>query len=206
MSRMLPLPFTLVTGNRHKLREAERILGVRPDCAELELPEIQALDLVAVLRAKAEEAWRRLGRPLVVDETGLGLVALDDFPGPLVKWMLEAVGPAGIARTAHALGDPRATARCALLYRDADRTILAEGVVPGHLVAEPRGAGGFGWDPIFVPEGQQQTYAELTPEVKDCVGHRGRAWRHLERALTELAGTCGGSDEAMRDLGLRRRS
>ncbi len=183
---MAPTPFTLVTGNRHKLREAERILGFRPACEELELPEIQSLDLVAVLRAKADEAWRRLERPLVVDETGLELEALDGFPGPLVKWMLEAVGAAGIARTAHALGDPGATARCALLYRDAEETILAEGVVPGHLVAAPRGAGGFGWDPIFVPEGQPQTYAELRAEEKDRLGHRGRAWRHLDRALEPL--------------------
>lgn len=206
MSRLLPPPLTLVTGNRHKLREAERILGFRLACAELELPEIQSLDLIAVLRAKADEAWRRLGCPLVVDETGLGLAALDGFPGPLIKWMLAAVGAAGIARTAHALGDPRATARCALLYRDGEQTIIAEGRTPGRLVAEPRGAGGFGWDPIFLPEGQQKTYAELSPEEKDRVGHRGRAWRHLERALGDLVGKGDGSEAATLDGGLRRLS
>jgi len=180
-----PVAFTLVTGNRHKLREAERILGFRPASEDLKLPEIQSLDLVEVLRAKGDEAWRRLAQPLVVEETGLALAALAGFPGPLIKWMLEAVGAAGIARTAHALGDPRATARCALLYHDGDGTIVAEGITPGQLVAEPRGGGGFGWDPVFVPEGRHETYAELRAEEKDRVGHRGRAWRNLERALRE---------------------
>jgi len=177
--------FTLVTGNRNKLIEAERILGCRLSCEPLDLPEIQEMDLLAVLRAKGEEAWRRLRRPIVVEETGLSLAALGGFPGPLVKWMLEAVGAVGIARTAHALDDPRATASCALIYRDAETTLVAEGETHGLLVLEPRGEDGFGWDPVFVPAGRQETYAELGPEIKDQLGHRGLAWRRLRRALGE---------------------
>lgn len=175
--------FTLVTGNRNKLIEAERALGFRPDTHELDLPEIQSLDLLAVLREKGEEAWRRLGRPVVVEETGLELAALNGFPGPLVKWMLEAVGATGLARTAHALGDERATAHTALLFQDGDTTIVAEARVDGHLAPEPRGEHGFGWDPIFVPADRQETYAELSPAVKDEIGQRGRAWRSLLEEL-----------------------
>jgi non-canonical purine NTP pyrophosphatase (RdgB/HAM1 family) len=172
-------PFVVVTGNPGKLREVERLLGYRPDHAGLDLPEIQSLDLVEVLRAKADEAWRRLERPLVVDETGLALAALEGFPGPLVKWMLTAVGAAGISRVAHRLGDPRATACCALLYRDAGREVVARAEVPGRLAAAPRGSDGFGWDPIFVPDGQDKTYAEMDAAEKDRCGHRGSAWRDL---------------------------
>ena len=174
--------FTLVTGNRNKLIEAERILGMTLACEALDLPEIQSLDMFEVLRAKGEEAWRRLRRPVVVEETGLELDALGGFPGPLVKWMLQAVGSQGIARTVHGLGDPRATARCALLYLDGTREVVAEGETRGELVLEPRGGGGFGWDPVFLPDGRTETYAELGVEVKDQLGHRGRAWRRfLER-------------------------
>ncbi len=180
--------FTLVTGNRNKLIEAERILGAKLECEPLDLPEIQSLDLIEVLRAKGEEAWRRLRRPVVVEETGLDLDALGGFPGPLVKWMLEAVGPEGIARTAHALGDPRATARCALIYLDGETERIAEGETSGELVLEPRGAGGFGWDPIFVPDGSQETYAELGSDIKDRLGHRGRAWRRLRQSLAQQQG------------------
>ncbi len=176
--------FTLVTGNRNKLIEAERILELKLTCEPLDLPEIQSLDLLEVLRAKGEEAFRRLRRPVVVEETGLDLAALGGFPGPLVKWMLEAVGPGGIARTVHALGDPRATARCALIYLDGETERIAEGDTRGELVLEPRGKGGFGWDPIFVPEGRRETYAELGASVKDRLGHRGKAWRRLRRSLS----------------------
>jgi len=177
-SAALP-PFVLVTGNPDKAAEAERILGRPVPTVTVDLPEIQSLDLLAVLHAKGEEAWRRLGRPLVVEETGLGLDALGGFPGPLVRWMLEAAGPEGVARTARALGDPGAGARCALLYRDAG----------GELVLPARGDAGFGWDVVFRPEGAAGTYAELGAEYKDRHGHRGRAWRALAAALSERRGS-----------------
>lgn len=176
-------PFVLVTGNRDKAAEASRILGREIETVAVDLPEIQSLDLLAVLAAKGEEAWRRLGRPLVVEETGLGLDVLGGFPGPLVRWMLEAVGPEGVARTAIALGDPAAAARCALLYRDAAGTVIAEGGDRGELVLPARGGAGFGWDVVFSPAGAEGTYAELGSGFKDRRGHRGRAWRALAAAL-----------------------
>ena len=180
-------PFTLVTGNAAKRAEAERILfahGVSAvECRALDLPELQSLDLLAVLRAKGQAAWTALGRPggrpLVVEETGLELAALAGFPGALVRWMLEAVGAEGIARTALALGDPRAVARCALLWTDGERTVVGEGAAEGTLVLPARGAGGFGWDPVFQPLGESRTYAEVSAAEKDLLGHRGRAWRDL---------------------------
>lgn len=176
-------PFVLVTGNPDKAAEAGRILGRAVETVSVDLPEIQSLDLLAVLRAKGEEAWRRLCRPLVVEETGLGLDALAGFPGPLVRWMLEAVGPEGIARTAIALGDPAAAARCALCYRDAAGAVIAEGGDRGELVLPARGGAGFGWDVVFRPAGADGTYAELGAGYKDRHGHRGRAWRALAAAL-----------------------
>jgi XTP/dITP diphosphohydrolase len=98
--------------------------------------------------------------------------------------MLEAVGAEGIARTALALGDARATARCLLLYRDGERSLQGEGATHGRLVLPPRGGEGFGWDPVFLPEGEARTYGELTAFEKDALSHRGRAWRHL---LAELS-------------------
>lgn len=181
-------PFTLVTGNAAKRAEAERILlahgvdGV--ECHALDLPEIQSLDLLAVVRAKGEAARAALHGPVVVEETGLELAALAGFPGPLVRWMLEAVGAEGIARTALAMGDPRAVARCALLWTDGERTVVGEGAAEGTLVLPARGDGGFGWDPVFQPAGESRTYGELTAAEKDLRGHRGRAWRDL---LAKLA-------------------
>lgn len=132
-----------------------------------------------MLRAKAAEAHERIGRPLVVEETGLELDALNGFPGPFVRWMLEAVGAEGIARTALALGDARASAVCLLAWTDGERTVLGRGATRGELVLPPRGTNGFGWDPVFRPDGEELTYAEMSDTGKDALGHRGRAWRDL---------------------------
>lgn len=174
-----PLPYVLVTSNRGKLAEARRLAGPTLAAVELDLPEIQSLDLLAVLRHKGEEAWRRLRRPLVVEEAGLDLAALGGFPGPLVKWMLDAAGTATIARAALALGDARAVARAALYYRDPDRTLIVEGSSAGTLVLPARGDHGFGWDPVFQPEGHDRTFGELAGPEKDALSHRGKAWRQL---------------------------
>ena len=170
---------TLVTGNPNKLAEARRLCGHDLRAARMDLPEIQSLDLAEVLTAKAEEAYRRLGRPVIVEETGLELTAMNGFPGPLVKWMLDAVGAGGVARAALAFGDPGARAHCMLLYWDGERRLEAEGETRGRLVLPPRGEAGFGWDPVFQPDGESRTYGEMTAEEKDAIGHRGRAWRAL---------------------------
>lgn len=172
----------LVTGNPGKAREIGRIVGVELQHHAVDLPELQELDLVKILDAKGDHAFKRLHRPLIVDETGLELAALGGFPGPLVKWLLQAIGASGIAKLAASLGETRATARCAILYREGARRVIGEGTTTGRLVA-PRGDGGFGWDPIFLPDGEHLTYSELDAASKDAIGHRGKAVRAL---LSEL--------------------
>jgi dephospho-CoA kinase len=176
--------FVLVTGNPGKLAEARRIAGPALEAVVLDLPEPQSLDMLEILEAKAAAAWQRVGRPLVVEETGLELLAMRGFPGPLVKWMLHAMGADGVARTALALGEPTAVARCMLLHFDGQTRTLAEGETRGALVLPPRGEGGFGWDPVFLPDGETRTYGELDGAVKDRISHRGRAWRMLLAKLT----------------------
>jgi non-canonical purine NTP pyrophosphatase (RdgB/HAM1 family) len=172
----------LVTGNRSKLAEAQRLTagsGRTLEAVALDLPEIQSLDMEAVLRLKAAHAWQAEQRPVIVEETGLELRGMNGFPGPLVKWMLEAVGAEGIARTALALGDAHARAVCLLLWTDGRESLLGRGEAEGELVLPARGANGFGWDPVFRPAGTEQTYAELGEDEKDRIGHRGQAWRDL---------------------------
>jgi len=174
----------LVTGNLDKLAEAERICGFSLRHEEIDLPEIQSSDLAEVAREKALEAWRRLQQPVIIDETSLELAALNGFPGPLVKFMLDAVGPEGIAGTAAALADSGASAVCLLVLYDGRDMVFGQGRTEGRLVLPARGAGGFGFDTVFEPEGKTLTFAELGEAGKDEIGHRGRAWRAL---VAELA-------------------
>lgn len=179
--------FVFVTGNADKLREAERILGFPPQSAVVDLPELQSLDLHEILDAKAAAAFAHLGRPVVVEDVSFELFAMNGFPGPLVKWMLQALGAEGLARAALSLGDGRARAICGLAYYDGQETRIFEGLAEGSLVSASQGTGGFGWDPVFRPQGSERTFAELLPREKDQIGHRGKAWRAFLAALDTLA-------------------
>ncbi len=178
--------FVFVTGSADKLREAERVLGFAPAALKLDLPEPQGLDLRTILAAKAEAAFARAGRPVVVEDVSFEMAALGGFPGPLVKWMLASLVPERFAGVALALGDARAEAICGLAYYDgAGPALVFEGRTAGTLVAEARGSHGFGWDPVFRPEGSALTCAEQEPAEKDRHSHRGKAWRALLAALDD---------------------
>ena len=173
-----------VTSNVNKVREAEAVLGRALDHLSLDLPEIQSLDLAEVVRSKAAAAWQEIGRPVLVEDTGLELAALGGFPGPLVRWLLTSVGAGGIGRIAHCFDNPRATARCLLCATDGTREILGEGVVEGSIAARPRGPGGFGWDSVFIPdEPGGRTYGEMSEDEKNGISHRRRAFEALRTAL-----------------------
>jgi non-canonical purine NTP pyrophosphatase (RdgB/HAM1 family) len=173
-----------VTSSENKHREAHAILGFPVDRVDLDLPEPQALDVVTVARAKARSAHARLERPVLVEDTGLELTALGGFPGPLIRWLLEAAGPSAIARILDPFPDRTALARCAALVWDGDLEWLGVGEVRGTIVGEPRGTGGFGWDVVFAPEwGGGRTYAELAPAEKNARSHRALALRALREQL-----------------------
>jgi non-canonical purine NTP pyrophosphatase (RdgB/HAM1 family) len=106
--------WVFVTSNPNKVREAERILGSSLQHAALELPELQAETVAAVALAKAQEAFLKLGRPVIVEDAGIELVALGGFPGPFIKYWEKLGGLRSICRTADGLGDRRVRAVCAL--------------------------------------------------------------------------------------------
>ncbi len=174
-----------VTSSPHTHREAEAILETPLERVALDLPEPQGLDVVAVAREKARAAHRLLGRPVLVEDTALELAALGGFPGPLVRWLLEAAGPGAIARLLDAFPDRAARARCVAVVWDGTRERLGVGVVEGTIAGEPRGAEGFGWDVVFAPDwAGGRTYAELPPAEKNARSHRALALRALKLQLT----------------------
>jgi XTP/dITP diphosphohydrolase len=145
--------------------------------------------------AKARDAYRATGLATVADDSGLEVDALNGMPGVLsARWSGRHGDDA--ANTALLLGqlgdvpDERRGAAfvsaCALVYRAGE--VVVRGVWPGSVVREPRGDGGFGYDPVFLPSGSTRTAAELSPEEKDAASHRGRALALLLPALRELAG------------------
>jgi non-canonical purine NTP pyrophosphatase (RdgB/HAM1 family) len=173
-----------VTSNLGKLREAESVLGCKLNHRALEIEEMQSLDLEEVVRRKAATAHRRLGVPVLVEDTSLELAGLEGFPGPLVRWMLASVGPAGICRIAHSFDDPRATVRCVACASDGNEEVIGHGLVHGSIAPRVRGRRGFGWDSTFIPDdGDGRTYAEMEEAEKNTISHRRRAFEALREAL-----------------------
>ena len=179
-----------VTTNEHKLREVERILGVELERASPDVPEIQALDFGEVAARKASSAYDALDsppHPVVVEDSGLVIGVWNGLPGALTKWFLSSVGNEGILGMLSS-EDRRASAVCAVAVADAGGEVrLFRGEVPGSIAPEPRGEEGFGWDPIFVPEGGELTYAQMG-DAKHEDSHRARAFRQVRGWLEEMSG------------------
>jgi XTP/dITP diphosphohydrolase len=190
----------LASHNPKKLKELEGLLagsGIAVRSAKelgLAEPEETAPDFQGNALIKAQAAATATGVASLADDSGLVVHGLDGAPGVLsARWAGPAQDyPAAMARIvtelaarfgSFAAADQRAaflTVIC-LAWPDGHH-VFFEGRVDGHLVATPRGTGGFGYDPMFVPVGETRTFAELSPAEKDALSHRGRAMRALAEA------------------------
>jgi XTP/dITP diphosphohydrolase len=189
--------------NRKKLAELRRVLdgaGVALTLLSLddvapfdEAPETGATFEENAL-AKARDAFRATRLASVADDSGLEVDALNGMPGVLsARWSGRHGDDAGntallLAQLADVPDSRRGAAfvsACALVSSAGEAVV--HGVWPGSIAREPRGDGGFGYDPVFLPSGSSRTAAELTADEKDAVSHRGRALAALLPALRELA-------------------
>src|SRR5262249_38196873 len=143
----------------------------------------QALDPSDVVAAKARSAYKLLERPVLVEDSGLCIHAWGGFPGALVKWLEKSAGIAGLAKMLDAVPDPSATPVFRPAHCGGAEVLTTRGEVAGSIAPTPRGTGGFGWDSIFIPEGEHRTFAEMAPADKDRVSHRRRAWDAMASRL-----------------------
>ncbi|MEZ4680869.1 MAG: non-canonical purine NTP pyrophosphatase, partial [Caldilineaceae bacterium] len=167
---------------------AEQIAGLlgRPvrQC-KIDLPEVQAISVQAVIEAKARAAYAEVGQPVLVEDTGLALHGWHGLPGALIRWFLETVGNAGICAMLANFADRSATAVTCIGYFDGVTCHIFVGETTGQIVESPRGALGFGWDAIFLPDGADKTFGEITTEERIAISMRGKAVRALKTFLDE---------------------
>ena len=175
----------LATSNKHKAQQIQALLGRPVQHIELDLPEVQAIDVQAVIEHKAREAYRQVGKPVLVEDTSLALHVWHGLPGALIRWFLETVGNNGICKMLEGYEHLAATAETWIGYFDGDAFVSFSGVVEGSIARSPRGNGGFGWDPIFVPTGWDKTFAEMTHEEGEAVSMRKAAVLKLQMFLDE---------------------
>lgn len=176
---------SFITGSDNKFAE---VMAFIPDLEKLhmDLPEIQEIDARKIIEAKLKVAMEQHRGTLMVEDTSLYLECLGGLPGPLVKWFEQTMQSEGIAKMAIALGDTRATARTIIgLATEAGDIAFFEGTVEGTLVL-PRVPSNFGWDNIFVPNGHDRTFAEMTKEEKGKISMRSIAVLKLKERLEAL--------------------
>ncbi len=204
---MTPQRIVLATRNPHKVAELRRILAeagldvhLMGEEAFAHLPEIAETGTTfaenALLKAHAVAA--ATGLPAVADDSGLCVDVLGGMPGVFsARWSgrhgddlanLELV----LAQLADVPDDRRAAhfACAAALALSGGEERVVEGRLSGFLVRAPRGDNGFGYDPIFVPEGDSRTTAEMAPAEKDAISHRGRALRAMVPVIEALLPSC----------------
>ncbi|MBX7216642.1 MAG: RdgB/HAM1 family non-canonical purine NTP pyrophosphatase [Candidatus Kapabacteria bacterium] len=191
----------LATNNAHKAAELSAILAdgqqgitvltLRDLPVAIPEPIEDGETLEANAYIKAAEVFQATGIPTIADDTGLEVQALDGAPG---VYSARYAGPdATYADNCRKLIDAlageenrRAQFRTVLCYTDGLRTLFAEGNVAGTILHEGRGDAGFGYDPIFLPEGEDQTFAQMNPTQKNSISHRGRALVALRATLAPI--------------------
>ena len=181
----------LATRNPHKLRELEALMRphlVDPLPDEIELPPETGTTFAQNALGKARAAAAATGRAAIADDSGIEAAALNGAPG---VWSARYAGDdAGDEENLAKLlsevppdGDTRVAYVCAMAFVEpGGPEHVVHGRCEGRLTHEPRGSGGFGYDPAFVPDdypGDERTMAELRPDEKDAISHRGRAAREL---------------------------
>ncbi|KUK66026.1 MAG: Nucleoside-triphosphatase [Parcubacteria bacterium 34_609] len=151
----------LITGNKDKVKEFEFILGFKIENIDLQLEEIQSIDVEEVAKHKAKE--------------------LNGLPGALVKFFVKNISLEKICSLIKE--NRKAKTITCIVFFDGEKEIIAKGETKGSIALKPKGNNGFGWDPIFIPEGHNKTFAELTSEEKQSKFMRQEAIAELRKKL-----------------------
>lgn len=184
------------TNNAHKLEEVNAILG-----GEIELITLKEAGIVEDIPeeeptiegnalAKARYVWQKTGRDCFADDTGLEVDALGGAPGVhSARYATDghdfAANRTKLLREMEGKTDRTARFRTVIALIESGKERCFEGIVEGVITTEERGEGGFGYDPMFQPEGYTQTFSELSPEEKNAISHRGRAVKKLAEWLNQ---------------------
>jgi XTP/dITP diphosphohydrolase len=165
----------LVTSNPAKVQEFQEIMHIPVQIADIELDEIQELDVKKIALHKLDEAYRKVKEPVLVDDVSFEVDAWDGFPGPLIKWILKTGGAQLLIKMLRHEENRLAHVGLVIGFHDGKEKHLFLGKAKGTISGSVRGKDGFGWDKVFIPDGHSLTYAEMEPEEKNAISHRGIA-------------------------------
>lgn len=174
------------TGNVHKFNEARFLLSefkvvaamLRVKTVEIQDSNIEIIAITSVL-----SAVEKCRLPVIVEDAGLFVGALNDFPGPYSSYVFQTIGTCGILRLMKGIDDRRACFRSVVAFcKPREKPITFHGKVEGKIVQNERGDSGFGFDPIFAPlKGDGRTFAEMKTEEKNKYSHRAEALKKFAK-------------------------
>ena len=182
--------FIFATNNKHKLEEIQQIVGAKLSILSLQdmnfredIPENETT-IEGNALYKARFIYNRFGKDCFADDTGLEVVALNGEPGVLsARYAGEEKNYQSnnelLLKNLNPFPNKSARFKTVIACVLEGREYVFEGIIEGTIVNEPKGKNGFGYDPIFQPSGYQQTFAELSEEVKNTISHRARAMESL---------------------------
>ncbi len=174
----------VVTSNPGKAKEFIELgkhYSVKIEIIDLPKLEIQSNSLEEIATFSAIDAATRLGTDVVVEDAGLFIEALNGFPGPYSSYVYKTLGVKGVLKLMEGINNRCAYFKSVITYFNPKDHVLKVfvGVVKGRISLEARGTEGFGFDPIFIPEGYDKTFAELGVKVKNMISHRSQAFKKL---------------------------
>jgi len=179
------------TSNKGKLLEAEKFLsplGFKVTQLEISYPELQASSLEEVASFGLEWILKEKGikEAIMLEDAGLFIHALNDFPGVFSADVFKSIGLEGILRLMEDEEDRSAHFEsCIAYWKEGSQPMIFKGRADGEITHEIKGEHGFGFDPIFIPEGENKTFAEMPTEEKNRFSHRGKSLKKLVKYLTE---------------------
>jgi non-canonical purine NTP pyrophosphatase (RdgB/HAM1 family) len=172
-----------ITNNIKKFMEISQII---PDIEQLQidLEEIQEVDARKIIEHKLLEAKKKFNEKnssFMVEDISVYFECMNGLPGPLIKWFLQTIGNKGLHELTVKLKNNKAEARTMIGYYNKGKIKYFQGIIKGRIT-NPRSAGS-GWDEIFIPEGYDETFSEMTREEKNEISMRGQAAEKLKKYL-----------------------
>ena len=150
-------------------------------------PEIQANTLEETVEPGLRWLMERYSRPMMIDDSGLFVDALKGFPGVYSSYVFKTLGCDGILKLMEGVKDRSARFECCIGFMSpGKKPTMVKGIAKGSISTEKSGTGGFGYDPVFVPEGYSRTYALFEVPEKNRISHRGRAIELFIKELPKL--------------------
>jgi len=178
-----------ITSNRFKVEEVKPIAdryGFKIIQYSGFKTEIQSDELLKIAKTAALKAYMELEKPVLVEDAGLFVEVLKGFPGPYSNYVYRTIGINGLLKLLEGVENRRAYFKSVAVIVYEPYIIVSEGIVYGWITDTPRGSRGFGFDPVFIPNGSSKTFGEMSVEEKNLYSHRAKSVDNAFKKLVDL--------------------